>query len=171
MDAIMRRRSTRKFMDNPVEREKLERILRAAMQSPTGHNAQEWEFLVVEDEALRLKISEASPETSAAKNAPINIVLLVNQQRCWKDPADIWVSDMGAVAQTILIQAEAEGLGSVWLSCWPYPQKLDYMKRLLELPEQIIPYAIIPIGYKAREKPFDDRWDSEKVHWGRYGCH
>ena len=63
MNAIMTRRSTRKFTEQSVEPEKLERILRAAMQSPTGHDAQDWEFLIVTDPAVRERVSQTSPFT------------------------------------------------------------------------------------------------------------
>ena len=173
MDEIMRRRSIRKFnQDRPVEPEKIERILRAAMQAPSGHNAQEWEFLVIRDAETRRKIAAASVETSAAKNAPVVIVLLVNRDKTGEATGVgapmIWTADMGAAAQTILIQAEAEGVGGVWLSCWPYEHKVAYLRELFALPAHILPYAVIPVGYKEREKPFDDRWDPEKVHWETY---
>lgn len=168
MDAIMLRRSTRKFQEKPVEEEKLERILRAAMQSPTGHNAQEWEFLVIREKETLLTISQASVETSAAKNAPLALVLLANMERAAATAPMIWAADLAAAAQTILIQAEAEGLGAVWLSCWPYEAKMAYLREKLALPEHIVPYCVIPIGYKAKEKTFEDRYDPGKIHRDRY---
>lgn len=168
MDAIMLRRSTRKFLETPVEKEKLERILRAAMQSPTGHNAQEWEFLVVREKETLLKISRASVETSAAKNAPMALVLLANMERAAATAPMIWAADLAAAAQTILIQAEEEGLGAVWLSCWPYETKMACLRELLALPAHIVPYCVVPIGYKAKVKPFEDRYDPGKIHYDSY---
>lgn len=168
MDEIMLRRSTRKFLETPVEPEKLERILRAAMQSPTGHNAQEWEFLVVREKETLLKISQASVETSAAKNAPAAIVLLANLERAAATAPMIWVADLAAAAQTVLIQTEAEGLGAVWLSCWPYEEKMMYLRELFSLPAHIVPYCVIPIGCKAKAKPFEDRYDPGKIHYDLY---
>ena len=168
MDAIMLRRSTRKFLETPVEEEKLERILRAAMQSPTGHNAQEWEFLVVREKETLIMISQASVETSAAKNAPLAILLLANMERAAATAPMIWAADLAAAAQTILIQAEAEGLGAVWLSCWPYEAKMAHLRELFSLPEHIVPYCVIPIGYKAKTKPFEDRYDPGKIHYDHY---
>lgn len=168
MDAIMLRRSARKFLETPVEPEKLERILRAAMQSPTGHNAQEWEFLVIREKETLIKISQASVETSAAKNAPLAVLLLANMERAAATAPMIWAADLAAAAQTILIQAEAEGLGAVWLSCWPYEAKMAHLRELFALPEHIIPYCVIPIGYKAKAKPFEDRYDPGKIHYEHY---
>ena len=81
MDEIMRRRSTRRFQARGVEPEKTERLLRAAMQSPTGRNAQDWEFLVVTDEQTRRAVSQMSEYAVCAKNAPQLIVVLANLER------------------------------------------------------------------------------------------
>lgn len=167
MNAILTRRSTRKFLDKPVEPEKLERILRAAMQSPTGADARDWEFLVITDKEKQIAVSQAAEVTQAAKNAPVLLLPLANLERR-RGGELLWSCDMGAVTQTILLQIEAEGLGGVWLSLWPYAERVDHVRKVLSLPEHIVPYCAIPIGYREREKPFVDRYDPEKVHWERY---
>ena len=167
IETILKRRSIRKFQDTPVEPEKVEQILRAAMQSPTGHNAQECEFLVVTDKDLILRISQASPETVSAKNAPMLIIPLANLEND-KRVENIWACDMGAVCQTILLAEEDLGLGGCWLSCWPYPEKVKYLTELLALPGGVVPFAVLTCGYKAAEKPMDDRYKPEKVHWEHY---
>ena len=168
MDEIMRRRSTRSFQPKAVEPEKTERLLRAAMQSPTGRDAQDWEFLVVTQKDRCLAVSQMSEFAQCAKNAPQLIIAMANLERSVSASPLLWSCDMGAVCQTILIQAEHEGLGAVWLAAWPHNDRVDYLRRLFELPEHIVPYAVIPVGYKLNEKPFVDRYDSEKVHWGKY---
>lgn len=167
MDAIMKRRSTRKFQERPVEPEKLEAILRAAMQSPTGHNAQDWDFLVITDPETREKVSNMSKYTVCAKNAPLVIIVMANMDRAVKDEP-LWICDMGAVCQTILIQAEDEGLGGVWLASYPHEGRMEYLKELFSLPENIRPYAVIALGYKQYEKPFEDRYDPAKIHWEKF---
>lgn len=168
MDEIMRRRSTRRFQSRAVEPERTERLLRAAMQSPTGRNAQDWEFLVVTDAEKRLAVSGMSEFAVCAKNAPELIVVLANLDRAVSQSPMLWSCDMGAACQTILLQAEHDGLGAVWLAAWPHGERVDYLRRLFALPENIVPYAVIAVGYKLAEKPPEDRWDSEKVHWEKY---
>ena len=73
MNSIMTRRSMRKYLDKPVEAEKTERILRAAMQAPTGHNAQDFEFVVVTDKEMRFTLSRLGPYSHFAENAPKSI--------------------------------------------------------------------------------------------------
>ena len=167
MEWIMNRRSTRKFQDKPVEEEKVERLLRAAMQSPTGHDAQDWEFLVITREETRQKVSEMSPFTVCAKNAPLVIVTLANLQRAVPDEP-LWKCDMGAVCQTILLEAEYLGLGGTWLACYPHEGRMAYLKELFALPDHVVPYSVMALGYKQYVKNPVDRFDPEKVHWEQY---
>ena len=167
MDAIMKRRSTRKFADRSVEPEKIESLLRAAMQSPTGHNAQDWEFIVITDGEMREKVSRMSEFSVCAKNAPLLIITLANLDRAVKEEP-LWVCDMGAVCQTILIQVEEEGLGATWLACYPHEPRMEYLKKLLALPDNIVPYSVMAIGYKQYVKNPEDRYDVNKIHWEKF---
>lgn len=164
MNSIFTRRSIRRFKDQPVEREKLERILRAAMQAPTARNCQDWDFLVVTQKDNILRVSQMSDATVSAKNAPALIIPMANMLRA-RDVENLCTCDLGAATENILLQIEEEGLGGTWLSCWPYQYKVDYLRELFHLPDHLIPYAVISVGYKLEEKPFDDRWDESKVHW------
>lgn len=166
LSAIMDRRSIRKFEERPVEREKLEAVLRAAMQSPTGKNSQCWEFLVVEDAAGRLALSGMSPFGQCAKNAPAVILVMCDMERA--DPAvPVWVQDLSAASMTMLTQAELEGLGATWLGMYPFEERIAAIRAYFGLSERYIPFSAIALGYKLREKPPEDRFDPAKVHWGR----
>lgn len=166
MDSIMLRRSTRKYLDKPVEREKLESLLRAAMQSPTGHNSQDWEFIIVTDRETKKAVSRLGPYSAFAADAPAQIAVCANLDRAW--PGGSWPSDMGAVCQTILIQAEEEGLGACWIGVWPYPERMESLRQTLSIPENVAPYAVLAIGYKQFQKDFADRYDPGKIHWEKY---
>ena len=164
--AIMDRRSIRRFEDRPVEREKIEAVLRAAMQSPTGKNSQCWEFLVIENEADRVAVTGMSPFAQCAKNARALIMVMVNMDRADPD-VPVWIQDLSAASMTMLIQAELEGLGATWLGMYPFQERLDAARAYFKLPENLIPFSVIAMGYKLAEKPAEDRYDLEKVHWGK----
>ena len=166
MNSIMTRRSMRKYLDKPVEAEKTERILRAAMQAPTGHNAQDFEFVVVTDKEMRFTLSRLGPYSHFAENAPLHILVCENTQRAW--PNSNWQGNLGACCQNILLQVEEEGLGACWIGVWPYEERMAHVKAAMEIPDHVIPYGLISIGYKQYEKRFDDRFDSAKIHWGKY---
>ena len=166
LSAIMDRRSIRKFEPRPVEREKLEAVLRAAMQSPTGKDSRCWEFLVIEDEADRAALSGMSPFGQCAKNAPAVILTMCNMDRA--DPAvDVWVQDLAAASMTMLTQAELEGLGATWLGMYPFRERLDAIRAYFRLPDNLIPFSAIALGYRLRPKPPEDRFDPAKIHWGK----
>lgn len=166
LSAIMDRRSIRKFGDRPVEKEKIEAVLRAAMQAPSGKNSQCWEFLVIEDEADRLAVTTMSPFAQCAKNAKALILTMVNMDRA--DPTlDVWIQDMSAACMNLLTQAELEGLGATWLGMYPFQERLDAARAYFALPKNLVPFSVIALGYKQKEKPSEDRYDPRKVHWGR----
>lgn len=165
--AIRARRSIRKFQPRPVEREKLEHILRAAMQAPTAKNSQCWEFLVVTDPEDRLAVSRMSEYAMCAAKAPALIIPLVNLERTGREEI-WWVEDLSAATENMLLQIEAEGLGATWLGMYPRKVRTDALSAHFALPEHILPFAVIALGYKEREKEPEDRWDPAKVHWGTY---
>ena len=75
---------------------------------------------------------------------------------------------MSAATQTMLIQIEEEGLGGTWLGMYPLMDRVEKLRKYFNLPEHILPFAMIACGYKAKNKPVEDRWDEKKVHWGSY---
>ena len=167
MKEIFFRRSHRKFQDKAVESELVERLLRAAMQSPTGRDAQDWEFIVVTNKDTMQTISTMSPVSVSAKNAPLLIVMLANLERAVQG-VDQWKCDVAAACQTVLLEAEHLGLGAVWLASFPYEDRMAVVKELFRLPEHIVPFGVLAIGYKEREKAPVDRYDPAKVHWEKY---
>ena len=74
MNSIFHRISVRKYQEKPVEAEKIERMLRAAMAAPSACNQQPWEFYVVRDKDVILQLSKASPYATCAKKAPVVFV-------------------------------------------------------------------------------------------------
>lgn len=166
MNSIMTRRSTRKYLDKAVEPEKIESLFRAAMQAPTGHNVQDWEFIVVTDAAMRKAVSRMGPWSEFSADAPLQIVVCANLEKAW--PGGTWPSNMAAACQNILLQAEEEGLGACWMAGWPYEEHMVSLRESLGIPETVVPYGVIALGYKQFEKRPADRFDPEKIHWEKY---
>ena len=168
LNSIFTRRSVRTFQNRLVEPEKLNRILRAAMQAPSAGNQRPWEFLIIDDEDLRSKLSGISPYAKPVLKAPVSIVLLGNMEDL-KFPRN-WELDMSACAQNLLLQAVDEGLGAVWLGVAPEEDRIAYLKNLFDLPENVIPFCIIPIGYPEEGKGNRelDRFDAGRIHENKY---
>lgn len=166
MNAIFQRRSIRKYENKSVEKEKIEKLLKAAMQAPSAGNQQPWEFLVIEKKETLEKISLMGPYAKMTADAPLAIVLLTNKENM-KYPEN-WEQDMGAATENLLLQVVELGLGAVWLGVAPVKERMEYIKSIFNLPENIEAFAVVPIGYSAEEKGFVDRFDKNKVHYESY---
>ncbi len=118
LETIFARRSIRKYQDKPVEQEKLELLLQAAMAAPSADNTKPWEFIVVTDPEAMDKIR--SVMLFGKYNAPAAIIVCGNTS-VFKNPIGIrfWVQDCSAATENILLAAVELGLGTVWLGVHP----------------------------------------------------
>ena len=162
LDVIRNRRSIRMYTGEPVPMEALESILRSAMQAPTARNLQPWEFVVVTDRDSLRRIPDHHPYSSMVPDAAAAVLVCGNTE-LQKDPGYL-SQDCSAAVQNMLLQAVAEGLGTVWLGVYPNPDRMEGMSRLFGLPEHVLPMALISIGVPGEEIVFDDRFDPAKVH-------
>ncbi len=79
-----------------------------------------------------------------------------------------WVQDCSAATQNILLAAQAKGLGAVWLGVYPEEERVKGLRKLLGLPEEVVPFSIIPIGYPDEKKPPANRFNSNKIRYNRW---
>lgn len=166
MNSIFVRRSVREFLDKPVEKEKIEKILRAGMQAPSAKNQQAWEFIVVTSQEDKEKVSKMSPFSKLASKAAVLIVVLGNKNKMTLP--EKWQQDLGACTQNILLQIVKEGLGGVWLGVYPTQERIDALKDIFDLPDNIIPFSVVSFGYSDRKNTFTDRYNESAVHWEKY---
>lgn len=164
MDAIFTRTSVRKFTEQLPTMEQLDKVLRAGMAAPSAHNQQPWEFFVVTDKAKLEALSQSTPYTMCAKNAPVAIVLVSRDPSQLSTPEykDI---DMAICAENVWLELEAQGLGGVMLGIAPHEDRMDYVAEVLGLPPSLRPFIIIACGYPLKRKPQQDRYDAARVHW------
>ncbi len=166
MNAIMKRKSVRDYQLRSVDPDKIERILMAAMQAPSAGNQQPWEFIVVRDKAMLVKLSDMSPYSGMIKNADVAIVLLSNKEFV-KFPENV-DQDMSACTENILLQVVEEGLGAVWLGAAPLKDRIDYLVKILDLSDNLTPFAVVPIGYPMNETEVNVRYNASRVHCEKY---
>lgn len=168
LDTILGRRSIRRFADRPVEEEKLRLMLRCAMQAPSAKNEQPWEFLVVTDRTVLAQLAQTDPYSKAMQNAPVGVVLLCNHAYFAQGEDAFWQQDMAAAAQNLILAAADQGLGTTWLAVAPLDERVSYVRTVLDLPEGVVPFAMMPVGYPLQEKAPDDRFKEERVFYERY---
>jgi len=167
IDTIFARRSIRKYQEQPVEPEKLELLLQAAMAAPSAMNFKPWEFVVITDDGTLSKIRSAL--RFGKYNAPAAIVVCGNIST-FKNPkaSRFWVQDCSAATENILLSAVDLGLGTVWLGVHPIHNYIKRISELLGLPDHVIPLNVIYVGYPAEEKPARSQYDPKRVHWEKY---
>ncbi|RQD71832.1 MAG: nitroreductase family protein [Tindallia sp. MSAO_Bac2] len=164
-EAIKLRRSARTFETKPVEREKVEEILRAAMQAPSAHNQQPWEFLVVEDANKIKELSQLHQYTAPLAGAPVAIVVLMNRKRLKVEA--FWQQDISAAVQNMMLQAVDLGLGTLWMGVAPKEEYMTKVKEMCQLPEEVEAFGLFAVGYTEKNR-FKDRFDESRIHWGSY---
>lgn len=162
MSAIFERTSVRKYQNKEVEVEKIDQILRAAMAAPSAANQQPWEFYVVKNKERLAALAEKSPYGSFIRDAAVAIVSVYRKELMMPEFADI---DMAACTQNMLLEVTELGLGAVWVGVAPLADRMESVRQILNVPEHLVPYAIIPIGYPVAEAPQKDRFDATRVHF------
>jgi nitroreductase len=166
LDAIFFRRSIRKYTDQPVPDELVNDLLKAAMAAPSAGNEQAWQFIVIRDRALLDAIPKFHPYSAMLKHASIAILVCGDLSR--EKFKGLWVQDCSAATQNLLLAATAKGLGAVWTAVYPMEDRMTGMRKLLGLPEHVIPLSLIPVGFPAEQPGRADRFDAFRVHKNRW---
>ena len=161
-EAIMNRRSIRKFTEAPVTDDQITRILEAAMMAPSAGNSQPWQFIVVRNKDIQTEIKEINQYAPFAPKAPVGI-LVCGDLSLEKFPG-YWVQDCSAATQNILLAVQGLGLGAVWTGIYPMEERIKKFKALFNLPEQVIPLGYIVIGHPAQHPTAVSRFNTERIH-------
>lgn len=166
LEAMMNRHTTRAFAGKRVEKEKVETLLRAAMQVPSAAKQRAWEFLVVEKKETLEKLSGMDEFSLPAKNAPLCILVLCNEKYL-KQPL-YWQQELAAAVQSILLGAVELKLGTVWMGIAPKEERMAYIRDLFKLPAGVKAFAAVAVGYPENESVPEDRFNPERVHYEIY---
>jgi nitroreductase len=162
MNNVFTRVSIRRYQDRPVEKEKTEAILRAAMQAPSAANQQPWEFYVVTSREKLEALSEVHPYAGMTRNAPAAIVS-VYRKDC-RIPAYAQI-DLSIAMENLWLETDAQGLGGVWLGIAPIEERMKAVEEILDLPDTVRAFAVFPYGYPAEERKQQDRFDESRIHY------
>ena len=172
LETIMTRTSIRQYTDQPVEKEKIEAMLRAGMAAPTAVNAQPWHFVVVSDKAKLSELAAANPRAGMLKSAPLAIVVCGDMTKAMEGKGrQFWIQDCSAATENILLAAHAQGLGAVWTALYPMEERIQPVSEALKLPDTLIPLCTVVIGYPAEQPEPKDKWKPENISYNEYGNH
>jgi nitroreductase len=163
-DAIENRFSVRAYVDKPVEREKLLKVLDAGRLAPSGNNRQPWRFVVVQDAQQRQKLVDACCGQKFIATAPVVIVavgLTPDRIMTCGVPGD--AVDVSIALEHIALAAVEQGLGTCWIGAFDQ----DKIRQVLGIPASAKVIEVMPLGYGAEplrpktRKPMDEVvcWD------------
>ena len=170
-EIISRRRSTRKVLPTPVERERLERVVEMALQAPSSRNSRSTRFMIVQNPDLLEKMSRMRDYGSAFMKDAAAAILVMGDKRV----TDLWIDNCAISATTLQLAVVDEGLASCWvhvndrpcLQAEPDGRKADdYLRELLDLPEHYGILCAVALGFSDFEpKPLPPYEGEERVIW------
>lgn len=164
LDVILTRTSVRAYQKKDVEAEKITILLKAAMAAPSAMNRQPWRFVVIRSSALKKEIAEKLKNAWMVGDAPLAVVVCGDMsKRIQGDGADFWVQDLSAATENLLLAAHAQNLGAVWCGLYPSKERSEIMRKLLGLPENLVPLNVIAIGYPAAAQTPKNKWNESLI--------
>ena len=167
IDAMMTRRSIRNFCATPVSDTQLETLLAAAMNAPSAGDGRPWHFVVTKDRARLDALADAVDGGNAMfRQAQAAILICLDESlEKFKGFAP---QDCACAAQNLQLAAHDIGLGTVWIAVIGIPPRVAGCRAVLGVPENIVPFALFPLGVPAQTLPAERRFDPSKVHLDRW---
>ena len=169
IENIMTRTSIRQYKDQPVEQEKIDIMLKAAMAAPTAVNLQPWHFIVIDDAKTIALLSGQQPT-----NAPLMIAVCGDTDKTTMPDGkgklpDFWIQDVSAATENLLLAAHALGLGAVWTGVYPVMERTAEVANVLNCPNNIIPLAVVRIGYPDEAPEPKNKFKEENISYNKFG--
>ena len=162
MEALFTRRSIRKYQKKDVSGDQVQKLLEAAMMAPSAGNQQPWQFIVIRSREALMKVTDIHPYVAMAADAPLGI--LVCGDVTLEKFKGFWVQDCSAAVQNMLLAAHGLGLGAVWTGIHPLGEREQRFSALFNLPQHVIPFALVLIGHPAQEIKSKNRFKKDRVH-------
>lgn len=161
--AIMSRRSIRKFKDTPVTDDQIKILLEAAMQAPSAGDGRPWHFVITKDRqklnAIADKIDDGNNMFKEAQAA----IMIVGDKSKEGFPG-FYPQDCSCAAQNLQLAAHDLGLGTVWIALWSVTPRINGIKEVISIPNDMEPFAIFPLGLPAEDLGEDYRYNEHMIH-------
>jgi nitroreductase len=168
LETIATRASVRAFAPDRLSLSQWDAILKAAMAAPSAVNCQPWEFLVVEDRSDLETLARELPYAKMAATAGGALVVCAVPGRAFGAKLEFAVIDASLACGNALLAAHALGLGAVWTALYPEAKREACARRVLGIPEDVVPLALVPIGVPAESPKPKDKYDPARIHRGRW---
>jgi nitroreductase len=160
--AIMTRRSIRKFENVPVTEAQIKTLLEAAMNAPSAGDGRPWRFVVTTDRAKLDALADSVDEGNAMfKQAQAAVLICLDPSK--EGFKGFGEQDCSCAAQNLQLAAHDMGLGTVWVAIIHVPPRIAGCRKVLGVPENLIPFALFPIGVPGEALPAEFRYDESRV--------
>lgn len=184
-EVVENRRSIRKFTDEAVPRETLEKIVKVGMHAPSAFNAQMWEVVVVDDGELRYQVCQfildgmaGSKGSKGFKTAPVFLLVYGDERTRKFGPAHLNGNDpwwefslnttLACSFMNMQLAATSLGLGTMWVSAFRNPAVQKQTQQLLNIPSHLRLFEMMAVGYPAIKPGKKKMRDMDSVlHYNR----
>ena len=136
------------------------------MNAPSAGNQQPWQFIVVKERISLDAIAEILPHGKMLKQAPLAIVVCGDLSH--EKHKGFWVQDCAAATENMLLAAHGLGLGAVWLGVYPREERTKVIAEFIKVPEQVLPFCVISVGWPAEKVEQVKRYEEKKVHYNSW---
>ena len=159
---IKKRRSIRKYNPSkPVTKEQMNKMLEAAMISPSACNSRPWEFIAITKREVLDEIARVHPYAQMCATATAAIVIVATPQTGM--PEGYWPQDCGAATQSILLSAVDQGLGACWCGVYPKDDRIAEFRDIFKIDDSKVPFCVIAIGTPDEDPKQRGFFEAEKV--------
>lgn len=147
-EAIEKRRSVRSYRDQEVPRSLLEDIMESVRLAPSASNRQDWKFVIVDEESVKVKLYRAANEQSFVREAPVVIAGVATEpDEIMSCKVNAGTVDLSIALDHLTLRAAEEGLGTCWIGAFDQ----DKTKKILEIPDEYKVISLMPLGYPTYE--------------------
>lgn len=165
-EALLNRRSIRKYTDQKILGEDFNKILKAAMYAPSAMNLQAWQFIVIDEKEILIETIKSISYAEMLKQASAAIIVCgdnaVEKNESWL------LQNCSASIQNILLSAHGLGIGSCWIAIHGMDDVYKNIRVQFKLPENIVPVALISLGYPDEKVEAEERFKQEKIHFNKW---
>lgn len=146
-NVIKERKATRKFSDRKIDQQDLDKILEAGRIAPTAKNIQPIKIYVIQSEESLKKIDKASPCRYGSKTV---LLICGDKEKAFsKDEHSTYEVDSCIVATHMMLMATNIGIDNIWIDMFDR----NVIREEFEIPENLIPVCLLPLGYKSKICP------------------
>jgi nitroreductase len=165
-EALLNRRSIRKYEEQKISKENIDEILKAAMYAPSAMNLQAWQFIVIDDKEILVDTIKSIPYAEMLRQSAAAILVCgdssIEKNESWL------LQNCSAAIQNILLSAHGLGIGSCWISIHGMNDVYKSIKTQFKLPENIVPVSLISLGFPDEVVKAEERFKKDKIHFNMW---